>query len=97
MTLNQVPPPNLNGYPVIAAHQCDDETWLIACYRRDHPSHEYVVAEWSIHSPNEWLQGHYMSTIGQVGNWFDGMNDIDQEILDEETEDPMGDKMGRNR
>lgn len=69
----RTPPKTLNGYPVIAKSQLDDEAWVIICYREGHSAHEYVVAKWSIHSPNEWIQGHYFETILNAAKDFSSM------------------------
>lgn len=67
----QQPPATLNGYPVIAERIIDTETYAIICYRREHPYHPYVVAKWSIHSPNEWQHGSYLETLPMaVEHWL---------------------------
>ena len=57
------PPKTLNGYPLIARDQIDDETWAILAWRDTNLYHPYVVATWSIHSQVEWQHGEYLADI----------------------------------
>lgn len=68
--MTQAPPAELNGYPLIAKHQLDAETWVICAWRREHPIHPFVVATWSIHSPNEWLHGSYHESLHAAATNF---------------------------
>lgn len=73
MTHIPTPPATLNGYPVIAEQMIDAETYVIICHRRDHPYHSYVVAKWSVHSPNEWQHGDYFADfLGAVSSFTKG-------------------------
>ena len=65
-----MPPATLNGYPVIAERMIDPETYAIVCFRREHSHHQYVVAKWSVHSPNEWQHGDYFADFFSAAHCF---------------------------
>lgn len=66
-------PDELNGYPIIHKQQLDAETWVICAWRKSHPYHPFVVAKWSIHSPNEWQQGSYFADLLGAATTFTSM------------------------
>ena len=63
------PPKTLNSYLVLQHEQLDPETYVIVVYREG--SYDpFVTALWSIHSPREWLHGHYFSSIVSAAQDF---------------------------
>ena len=65
-----MPPAMLNGYPVIAEKMIDNSTFAVVMHRRNHAMHPYVVASWSIHSPNEWQHGYYTQYFLEAAQVF---------------------------